>query len=113
MEFDDPAPGAGLDVSGQLDVDDEFVVLVDAGIGQQELGQSKQRLALTLDKGRVARAYSLGLGWLETPPSIEAVRVLTKHPRPGHPLSWRRCAATKRTLCIQAAASRTRLSAST
>jgi hypothetical protein len=60
MEVDDPAVDARLDVAGQLDVGDELVVLIDVGVGQDELGQGKQQLAPPLNRGSVVHAYGLG-----------------------------------------------------
>jgi hypothetical protein len=83
---DHPAAGAGLHVTGQDDVGDELVVLIDPGVGQVELGQGEQQLAPPLVRGSVRHAYGLGRSVASDTSSIEAVRVLTKHPQPGHPL---------------------------
>lgn len=86
MQLDDAAVRASLHVARQHDLGDEFVVVVDVGVGQIELGQSEQQLAPPLDRGRLGHAYGLGRSVGFDTPSIEAVRVLTKHPRQGHPL---------------------------
>jgi hypothetical protein len=86
MQPDGAAVRASLHVAGQLDLGDQFVVVVDVGVGQDELGQGKQQLAPPLDRGRLGHAYGLGRSVGFDTSSIEAVRAFTKHPRPGHPL---------------------------
>jgi hypothetical protein len=41
-------------------VSDELVILVDVGVGRDELGQGEQQLAPPLDTGRLGHAYGLG-----------------------------------------------------
>ncbi len=60
VTLDRPATWAGLHVAGQLDDGNEFVVVVDVGVGQIELGQGEQQLAPPLDRGRLGHAYGLG-----------------------------------------------------
>jgi hypothetical protein len=60
VAVDDPAAGARVLLAGQLDDGDELVVLVDVGVGQDELGQGEQQLGPPLDRGRVRHAYGLG-----------------------------------------------------
>ena len=43
MPLDRPAAAARLDLAGQLDPGDELVVVVDVGVGQDELGQGEEQ----------------------------------------------------------------------
>jgi hypothetical protein len=52
MGLDHPAVRARLDVSGQLDIGDELLILGDVSIDQGELGQGEQQLAPPLDRGK-------------------------------------------------------------
>jgi hypothetical protein len=51
VAVDHPATGARLQPAGQLDDGDELVMLIDASVGQQELGQGEQQLATPLNRG--------------------------------------------------------------
>lgn len=51
LRLDRPAASAGLRRAGKLEMGDEFVVLIDEDVSQDELGQGEQQLAPPLDTG--------------------------------------------------------------
>jgi hypothetical protein len=59
---DHAAARAWLQPAAWLGNGDELVVLVDVGVGQDELGQGEQQLGPTQDRGRLGHAYTYGRG---------------------------------------------------
>ena len=60
VQVEHPAACARLHIAGQLNDSDKLVILIDVGVGQDELGQGKQQLAPPLDRGKLGHAYGLG-----------------------------------------------------
>jgi hypothetical protein len=85
VQLDHPAAGTRLHVAGKDDPGDELAVLIDVGVGQEELGQGEQQLAPPLDRSRVRYACGLGRSVGLDTSSIEAVPCLHQTSEAGSP----------------------------